>query len=173
MAKDKFSDLQQYVLTTALKKGSELTRESIFKNFYKTPATRSSSASVSRSLKSLKEQGYLTIDRNKMITLTDDGRDIARILTTSGTKKHRPTSVIEEPPIYRYMFGAKTFYVDPNSPEQQKRAREFRVQITATKLSEALDLAEQRIRQESGGFEFSIMTQFGSTVTIYPPRKKE
>lgn len=89
------------------------------------------------------------------------------------TQEPEVTPEEEKPTMYLYLFGAKVHYVDPHSPEQQKKAREFRVRVTATTLSEALDLAEERIRQESGGFEFSIMALYGSTVTIFPPRKRE
>lgn len=184
MAKDKFSNLQVYILTTALRDGGQLKRETIFRDFMKKMPTRSSSASVSRSMKSLKDRNYITI-LGGTIHLTDDGREIARKLSEIVKESSKKLTIVntepkkvtpdeeEEPKMYLYVFGAKVHYVDPNSPEQQKRAREFRIKVTAENIVDALKRAEEKIRQDSGGFEFSIMTLFGSSVTIFPLKKKE
>ena len=100
----------------------------------------------------------------------DKSRQVDKKLTPE-PEKVTPTE--EKKTIYLYTFGAKTFYVDPHSPEQQKKAREFRVQVTAENIVDALRRAEIEVRKQSNDFEFSLMVLYGSTVTIFPPRKRE
>lgn len=78
-----------------------------------------------------------------------------------------------EPKPNLYVFGAKTFHIDPNDPSRQKKASEFRVQVLAENVVDALLKAEVEVRKLSNDFEFSLMNLFGSTVTIFPPRKSE
>lgn len=196
MSENKFSNLQVYVLTNALKKGGTLTRERIFIEFYKQPTTKSLSASTSRSLKSLKERGFVNIDRLGVITLTDMGREIALKLNEIVEKEDRKLTVVNTEPEkltgsvdkitaepekeigdeYHYTFRFTVNETMPGSDinieSRRIQKREIQVGATASSFDIALRKAEQYVRTASVDGEYSGPVPFSGSGGLAIVRKK-
>lgn len=164
--------LKNFILTKAKERGGSLSVDMIYAEHFKQMKTKNHQIQVSQALRELREEGLIerpNLKRSNIIKLSES--DDSKNEVTPEPEKVTPT---EEPKtMYLYVFGAKVHYVDSNSPEQQKKSHEFRVQVTAESIIEALKRAEIEVRNQSNGFEFSLMNLFGSTVTVYPPRKRE
>jgi transposase-like protein len=96
-------------------------------------------------------------------------------VNTETESEHEETREPKEEPKRQnvYLFGGKVSYIPPYEPSQRRKSEEIRVKVRADNIVDALKKAELEIKRHSNGFEFSLMTLFGSTVTVYPPRKKE